>query len=78
MELQHKIQRLQFGSPLLKLKASLARITVLTLYSALCPAEQDHSGSTDVQRGSFQALFGGALGEHHQWRRADGGLFVHT
>lgn len=43
-----------------------------------CLTEQDHPGSSDVQRGSFPALSGGAVGEHHQWRCSNGWLVVHT
>lgn len=43
-----------------------------------CPTEQDHPGPSDIQRGSFPALSGGALGEHHQRCRANGRLIVHT
>ena len=53
-------------------------LTVLTLYLPFRPAEQDHPGPSDIQRGSFPALSGGTLGEHHQRCRTNGWLFVHT
>lgn len=66
------------------LLASWACITLLTFCLSFffilffCLAEQDHTGSSDIQRGSFQAFSGGTLGEHHQWCRADGRLFMHA
>lgn len=42
------------------------------------PTEQDHLGPSDIQRGSFPSLSGGAFGEHHQWCRAHGRLVLHA
>ncbi|KAG5844958.1 hypothetical protein ANANG_G00133670, partial [Anguilla anguilla] len=40
--------------------------------------QQDRSGPADVHRGAVPALAGGAPGEHHQRRGADGGLVLHA
>lgn len=42
------------------------------------PTETNHCGPPVVQRGALPALFGGATGEHHQWRCPHGWLFVHA
>lgn len=69
-----------FGSLRSLFLASIPRLSFLTLYMLFffIPAEQDHPGPFDIQWGSFQALFGGALGEHHQWGCANGWLIMHT
>lgn len=50
----------------------------LFFFSPPPPTETNHCGPPVVQRGALPALFGGATGEHHQWRCPHGWLFVHA
>lgn len=42
------------------------------------PAEADHRGPTELQRGEVPPLPGGASGEHNKWRRPHGRLLLHA
>lgn len=42
------------------------------------PAEADHRGPAEFQRGEVPAFSRGASGEHHKWRRPHGRFVLHT